>query len=78
MSRALLILNGPVDRERACHWIAQAPAGTRIEFKAAKRTLDQNSLMWAALTDVGAGMSPNPVHAAQQCAVSRYFGSRPG
>ena len=52
MSRALLILNGPVDRERACHWIAQAPAGTRIEFKAAKRTLDQNSLMWAALTDV--------------------------
>jgi hypothetical protein len=26
--------------------------GARIEFKAPKRTLDQNSLLWAALTDV--------------------------
>lgn len=52
MSRALLVLNGSVDRERACQWIAKAPPGTRVEFKGAKRTLDQNSLMWAILTDV--------------------------
>lgn len=29
-----------------------APVGTRIEYKAPKRTLDQNSLFWAVLTDV--------------------------
>lgn len=32
--------------------LAKAPTGTRIEFKAAKRSLDQNSRMWAMLTEV--------------------------
>lgn len=32
--------------------IAKVPAGTRIEFKASRRTLPQNSRMWAMLTDV--------------------------
>lgn len=40
------------DRERACHWITKAPIGTRIEFKARKRSLDQNSKMWAMLTEL--------------------------
>lgn len=52
MSRATIILNGSADRALATRWIAQSPAGTRIEFKAAKRSLDQNSRMWAMLTDV--------------------------
>jgi hypothetical protein len=41
-----------IDRRRAADWCMKAPVGTRIEFKAAKRTVEQNSLMWALLTDV--------------------------
>lgn len=52
MGRALLVINGPFDRRRAADWCMKAPVGTRIEFKAAKRSLDQNALMWAMLTDV--------------------------
>lgn len=52
MSRALLILDGAAARAKATAWIAKAPSGTRIEFKASKRSLDQNSRMWAMLTDV--------------------------
>lgn len=52
MSRALLILNTDNDRRVAQSWCEQAKAGTRVEFKAVKRSLEQNSLMWAALTDV--------------------------
>lgn len=52
MSRALLTLRGTSDRERACKWVTQAPFGTRLEFKATKRTLPQNDRMWAMLTDL--------------------------
>jgi hypothetical protein len=52
MSRALIILWSNADRERAAEWLAKAPVGTRLEFKAAKRSLDQNSKLWAMLTDV--------------------------
>lgn len=52
MGRALLIINTEADRQKASHWIGKAPWGARITFQAAKRTVDQNSLMWAALTDV--------------------------
>lgn len=54
MSRAFLILTGDFMREKAINWIRGAPAGTRLEFKEAKRTLPQNDKMWAALTDVAA------------------------
>lgn len=52
MSRALIVVNGQFDRRRAADSAMKAPAGTRIEFKAAKRSLDQNSKMWASLTDI--------------------------
>lgn len=52
MSRALLILNTSAERAKALSWIAKAPAGTRVEFKGPKRSLDQNSRLWAMLTDV--------------------------
>lgn len=52
MSRALLTINGTADRERAIRLVESVPAGTRIEFKAAKRSHDQNSKLWASLTDV--------------------------
>lgn len=52
MSRAMIILNTQHDREKAAGWVKSAPWGTRIEFKKAKRTVDQNSMMWSLLTDV--------------------------
>lgn len=52
MSRALITLNGSADRARAARLLADAPAGTRVEFKASKRSVDQNAKMWAMLTDV--------------------------
>jgi len=54
MSRHLLAINSTADRARAARYIAQAPFGTRVEFKAAKRTLPQNDRMWAMLTDIAA------------------------
>jgi len=52
MTRYLIVLNGDLDRERAVKAIRSAPAGTRLELKGARRTLQQNDLMWALLTDV--------------------------
>lgn len=52
MSRALVILDSPVARQRAASWCMRLPHGTRAEFKESKRTLPQNARLWAALTDV--------------------------
>lgn len=52
MSRALITVNGKSDRERASAWASQSPVGTRIEFKAPKRSIPQNDRMWAMLTDI--------------------------
>jgi hypothetical protein len=52
MSRALVTIRGAADRERVSRWAAQAPAGTRVEFKEVKRSLPQNDRMWAMLTDI--------------------------
>lgn len=52
MSRALVVLRSEPDRQRVATWAAKAPPGTRVEFKASKRTLPQNDRMWAMLTDV--------------------------
>lgn len=52
MSRALVVLRDGADRARASRWVAAAPAGTRVEFKASRRTLPQNAKMWAMLSDV--------------------------
>ena len=52
MSRAVISIVSEADRARAAKWVAQAPAGTRLEFKKAKRSTDQNSRMWAMLTEV--------------------------
>lgn len=52
MARALLVLANDTIREKAIRWIRGLPKDTRVEFKSPKRTLDQNSKMWAMLTDV--------------------------
>jgi hypothetical protein len=52
MSRATVILNCKARREQAARWCANAPLGTRVTFQEAKRSNDQNALMWSLLTDV--------------------------
>lgn len=52
MSRALLVLWNDDMRAKAANWIAKAPKDTRVVFQGPKRTLSQNDLMWARLTDV--------------------------
>jgi len=52
MSRATVILNSQAARDKASSWALSAPFGTRVEFKAPKRTPPQNDRMWAMLTDI--------------------------
>lgn len=52
MSRAILTLANRTLVDRAINWVINAPVGTRVEFKAPQRTLDQNAKMWAMLTDI--------------------------
>lgn len=52
MTRALVVLNSNADRERAIKWIRSAPWGCRVEFKATKRSIPQNSMMWSLLSDI--------------------------
>lgn len=52
MTRYLVTLLGPRSRSEAAALVAKAPVGTRVEFKASKRTMPQNDRMWAMLTDV--------------------------
>lgn len=52
MSRALVVIQSRRDREKAISWVNQAPFGTRVEFKASRRTIPQNSMLWSLLTDI--------------------------
>ena len=52
MSRHTLILRGAADRAMAVQYVFAAPDGTRVDFKAAKRSLPQNDLMWSLLTSI--------------------------
>jgi hypothetical protein len=52
MSRYCVVLQSSADRARAMQILSAAPKGAYMQVKSDKRTLDQNSKMWAALTDV--------------------------
>ena len=52
MSRAVLVLAGRMERQRAHAWIDKAPINARVEFKSPLRSTDQNAKMWACLTDI--------------------------
>ena len=52
MTRYLFTLSTHADRIRAVTAIHKAPVGSRVEVKGERRTLDQNSRLWAMLTDV--------------------------
>lgn len=48
----MIVIHGHRDRLRAVQLAQKVPAGTRVEFKAAKRSLPQNDRLWAMLTDI--------------------------
>jgi hypothetical protein len=52
MSRYTFTLRSSTERASVVQTIMAAPEGTRVEVKAAKRSADQNSRMWAMLTEV--------------------------
>lgn len=52
MSRYSFTLRSSADRARAVQVISAAPAGTRIDVKAIKRSTPQNDRMWAMLTEI--------------------------
>ena len=52
MTRALVIIRTSADRDLICKWARGVPFGSRVEFKAPKRTPPQNDRFWAMLTDV--------------------------
>lgn len=52
MSRALVILDSRFQRQKAADWCWALKDGTRVEFKAPKRSDDQNAKMWVLLSEV--------------------------
>ena len=56
MSRALIVLDTEFQRRKAADWVWSLKHGTRVEFKAPKRTDDQNSLMWVLLTKMSVSL----------------------
>lgn len=52
MTRYHLTLHSRAQRIRAAQLVEASPPGTRVEFKAEKRSMPQNDKMWALLTEV--------------------------
>lgn len=52
MTRAVISLWRKSDREKAARWVMKVPDGTSVEFRAPRRTVDQNSLLWARLSEL--------------------------
>jgi len=52
MTRAVLVLANDTIRAKAADWVRRLPKDTRVEFKAPRRSLDQNALMWQRLTEI--------------------------
>ena len=53
MAQATIRLTTPATREKASRWCWGAEPGTSVSFTTPdKRTLEQNALMWALLTEI--------------------------
>jgi hypothetical protein len=56
MTRRTLIIANEGIRSKALTWVKNVAIGTVIDFRQAKRTNDQNALLWALLGDVAASV----------------------
>lgn len=54
MSRQVFTLHTPEQRLKVARMVAELPKYSRIEIKGPARTIDQNSKLWAMLTDLEA------------------------
>jgi hypothetical protein len=52
VTRATVVIRSAPDRAKVCRWAQNVEPGTVIEFRKARRSTDQNALLWAMLTDV--------------------------
>jgi len=52
MSRAVVQIKAPADRKLIATWASNVPEGTTVEFRAPRRSLDQNALMWSLLGQI--------------------------
>ena len=52
MSRAVVQINSELDRRKVATWAGNVPPGTTVEFRAPRRSLDQNALMWSLLGQI--------------------------
>jgi len=52
MSRAVVQIKAKADRNLIATWAHNVPEGTTVEFRAPRRSLDQNALMWSLLGQI--------------------------
>jgi hypothetical protein len=51
-SRATVQIKSQADRNLIARWANNVPDGTSVEFRAPRRSTDQNALMWSLLTQL--------------------------
>lgn len=52
MPRAVVLIKSRADRNLIEQWAHGVPDGTTVEFRAPRRSLDQNALMWSLLGQI--------------------------
>lgn len=52
MSRAVVTIRHTADRTLIATWARNVPDGTTVEFRAPRRSTDQNALMWSFLGQI--------------------------
>lgn len=52
VARTIVPIKGEADRRLIARWAAGVPIGTTVEFRAPRRSNDQNALMWSLLTQI--------------------------
>lgn len=52
MSREVVQIRNDDDRQKVSRWAQGVPVGTTVEFRAPRRSSDQNALMWSLLSQI--------------------------